>query len=219
MQNDFISPVKREKDGKTLVAVTGGIGSGKSAVTAVLSDLGFPVLSADEIYRNLLDEESFVLKVCREIGVPPLEKDGKFFIDRKKISELVYSDRMQKEKLDRMTHPPIMREMLRLAANSPSGIVFCEVPLLYEGGYRDLFDYVFIVKRDDEQRFRSVSLRDGRSIEEARRIASRQYDYTKTDLDAHTLEIENDGDFSLLRQKVCNVVDVIKKDIFPTKKE
>lgn len=213
MQNDFFSPVRREKDGKILVAVTGGIGSGKTTVTSILSDLGFPVLSADDIYRRLLDEESFVLKVCEEIGVPPLEKDGKLFIDRKKISELVYSDGKQREKLDRLTHPPIMREMLRLAANLPSAIVFCEVPLLYEGGYRDLFDYVFIVKRDDERRFRSVSLRDGRSIEEARLIASRQYDYTKIDDDAHTLVIENDGDFSLLRQKVRNVVGVIKKGI------
>ena len=213
MQNDFFSPVRREKDGKILVAVTGGIGSGKTTVTSFLSDLGFPVLSADDIYRRLLDEESFVLKVCEEIGVPPLEKDGKLFTDRKKISELVYSDGKQREKLDRLTHPPIMREMLRLAANFPSAIVFCEVPLLYEGGYRDLFNYVFIVKRDDERRFRSVSLRDGRSIEEARLIASRQYDYTKIDDDAHTLVIENDGDFSLLRQKVRNVVGIIKKGI------
>lgn len=213
MQNDFFSPVRREKDGKILVAVTGGIGSGKTTVTSILSDLGFPILSADDIYRRLLDEESFVLKVCEEIGVPPLEKDGKLFIDRKKISEHVYSDGKQREKLDRLTHPPIMREMLRHAANLPSAIVFCEVPLLYEGGYRDLFDYVFIVKRDDERRFRSVSLRDGRSIEEARLIGSRQYDYTKIDDDAHTLVIENDGDFSLLRQKVRNVVGIIKKGI------
>ncbi len=206
------SPEKARKSGKTLVAVTGGIGSGKSTAIGILSSFGYPVFGADETYRELLTDDGFVSLVSGKVGVKPLVKDGKLFLDRKAIAELVFHDEEAKKKLESVTHPAIMGKMLQNASAAKGDLVFCEVPLLYEGGYRDLFDFVFIVKRPDRARFAAVVSRDGRTEEQAREIASRQFDYSAYDGDDRTIVVENDGDIPQLSEKLKKGIEKIEKE-------
>lgn len=206
-------------NGKTLVAVTGGIGSGKSTAIGILSSFGYPVFGADETYRELLRDEEFVSLVSGKVGVKPIEREGKIFLDRKAISELVFRDEKAKEKLESVTHPAIMRKMLQNASAATGSLVFCEVPLLYEGGYRDLFDFVFLVKRPDRARFAAVVSRDGRTEEQARKIASRQFDYEGFKGDERTFVIENDGDVPQFAEKIATCVNYIKTEKLITEKD
>lgn len=210
---------KAKKNGKTLVAVTGGIGSGKSTAIGILSSFGYPVFGADETYRELLRDEEFVCLVSGKVGVKPVESEGKLLLDRKAISELVFHDDKVKEKLESVTHPAIMRKMLQNASAAIGSLVFCEVPLLYEGGYRDLFDFVFLVKRPDRARFAAVVSRDGRTEEQARKIASRQFDYEGFKGDERTFIIENDGDIPQLTEKIAECLKYIKIEKQITEKD
>ena len=70
------------------VAITGGIGSGKSTAAAILGEFGYKCVSADKIYHELLSDENFVEKISEHMGIEPIFCDGKKFLDKKyKMSE------------------------------------------------------------------------------------------------------------------------------------
>ena len=194
----------------TVIAITGGIGSGKSTALKIVEKLGYKSFNADLTYKNMLEDAEFVKEVSSVLGVEPLTENGKITLNRKAISTLVFQDSEALKRLNSFTHPKIMQNMLYLARNS-EGLVFCEVPLLFEGKFQDLFDYVFIIKRNDDDRFNSVVLRDGKSIEAIKQIAKNQCDYSKIYENGHTFIIENDGDEGCLEGKLKVVINKIKK--------
>ena len=107
------------------IAITGGIGSGKSTVAKIISREGYPVFSCDEIYNELLCRREFLNKIAQEFeGV--LNPDGT--LDRVKLSEKVFIDKAELEKLNSITHPAIMEEVFKRSAGYK--ISFTEVPLL-----------------------------------------------------------------------------------------
>ena len=161
------------------VAVTGGIGSGKSFVLKIIESLGYPMVSCDKIYAELLNEERFVLKVCDEMGVEPLCDNGKLLLNRSAISEKVFNDKNLLNKLNQLTHGAILDRAFSLY---DSGLIFYEVPLLFEGGYQNKFDYVFVVLRGKEERISSAMLRDGALRNEIERKMNNQFS-SKMNLD------------------------------------
>ncbi|MBO4262483.1 MAG: dephospho-CoA kinase [Clostridia bacterium] len=195
---------------KLKIAVTGGIGSGKSTAVAVIKSLGFSVYDLDRIYKDILQDENFVRKISYEMNVEPLVEGGVLSIDRKKISEKVYSDTELLKKLNDLTHPAIVAEFIRRAAAEEKS-VFCEVPLLYESGLKEYFDYVIVIMRGVEERIAAVKSRDGKSREEILRVIENQTDYTNLRADAHTIFIENDGDVDKFKEKIESVVREITR--------
>ena len=181
-----------------IIAVTGGIGSGKSTLLKIFNDLGYVTLSADAIYADLLRNNQFVELVSETVGVKPKKEGSVLTLDREKISEKVFADKSVLNKLDELTHTAIMEEMFRRAKNS-SGIVFCEVPLLFECGYQKSFDQVIVVSRELSVRVDAVTKRDGKTVEKVKNIIKNQFDYSKIGNDEHTIIVENDGDESALR--------------------
>ena len=192
-----------------LIAITGGIGSGKSTALKIINKLGYKSFNADLIYKQLLEKDDFVHRISIEMEVPSINENGKLKIDRKRISEKVFSDKRWLTKLNSITHPAIMDEMLSLAKKE-EGLVFCEVPLLFEGGFENLFDYVFIITRSIENRIKGVSIRDGKTPEEIQKIFKNQFDYAKISKDGHTIFIDNDGDEKSLERKLKFAIEKIK---------
>ena len=124
------------------IAITGGIGSGKSTVSKFIKQRGFNVISCDDIYRELLQKEYFLKELAKLFGDRAVS-NGK--LNRKYLSEIVFSDSEKLELLNRFTHPAIMRECF---ARMKDELNFCEIPLLFESGYQNLFDNVIVVLRD-----------------------------------------------------------------------
>lgn len=195
-----------------LIAITGGIGSGKSTLLKIFGELGYPAYSADEIYSDLLKKEDFVLSVCSSVGVEPLVGMDGIEIDRKSIAEKVFSNDDLLKKLNAVTHGAIMSEM-KNRAESANAITFCEVPLLFEGGYEKLFDLVIVVTRSEDERVKSVEIRDGKTKENIKSIIKNQFDYSKIIEDGHTIIVENDGDLSALRKNAEKILDYIGNKI------
>jgi dephospho-CoA kinase len=191
-----------------LIAITGGIGSGKSTALNIVEKLGYKTFNADLTYKELLLDEAFVNQVCHALNVEPTIIDGKKVLNKSAISQKVFNDANNLKTLNSITHPAIMNKML-YQAKSEKGLIFCEVPLLYEGNFQNLFDFIFIIKRNDLQRFASVVKRDGKTIDQVEKIAKTQFDYTKIQLNKHTFIIENDGDVNHLMEKIKGAIEKI----------
>ena len=179
------------------IAVTGGIGSGKSTVLSMIEERGYPVLSCDRIYSELAERPEFIAKLCRHFGDIT---DGYGRLDRKKLSEIVFGDRKKLAKLDEITHPAIYNEMFRRAAGYDK-ICFCEVPLLFESGAQSLFDGVIVVMRDASDRMAGAANRDNVPEEAIKRRMTSQFDYDKGDF-AEYYVIHNNSNLAQLQDKV-----------------
>lgn len=160
---------------KRKIAVTGGIGSGKSTVMELLKKWGYGVFSCDQIYRNLLLEKSYIEKLQKLF--PAAVVSGK--IDTKKLSEIIFNDRTARKQLNDLAHPLIMQKLYADMDRSASNLVFAEVPLLFEGGYEKDFDAIIVVIRHKTERIKSICERDNVTMDEALKKINAQYDYDK----------------------------------------
>ena len=191
-----------------VVAVTGGIGSGKSTVVNLIKDLGYTVFSADAIYKELLGDSEFFNGVLDSVGV---KYSGDKKQSLKEVASLVFSNKDALKRLNDYTHPKIMQKMFELNKGE-KGVVFNEVPLLFEGGYQDLYNKVIIVMRSESDRIESVAKRDGLTILEVQNRIKNQQKYEKNLISKHTV-IYNDGSILDLKEKVRAVVSEIIKEI------
>ncbi len=158
-----------------VVAVTGGIGSGKTAVTSLLRERGVPVVDADAVSRELTAEGGEAIAPIREaFGEGVFHSDGT--LDRAALAKIVFSDETARARLNAILHPRIERriraELARLReAGEPAAVV--EAPLLFEAGLDGIADAVVCVTAPEAVRVRRVCGRDHVTREEAlRRIRS-----------------------------------------------
>ena len=142
-----------------LVALTGGIGAGKSTVSAIFKDLGACVIDADKISRYLMmpDKDSYNA-IVKEFGEEILAENKE--IDRKALAEIVFSDKTKLEILNKITHPLIYNEMKRRAELSENKVVCMEIPLLFSTNCPIKFDASIAVIAPVDIRIERVMKRD-----------------------------------------------------------
>lgn len=155
------------------IAVTGGIGAGKSTVLALIKELGYSVFSCDEIYKEMINEPLYVSEIEQEF--PGVVSAGK--IDRAKLAEIVFSDPNARIRLNAIAHPMIMHRLSEQMSEVNNDLVFAEVPLLFEGNYQSYFSDVIVVVRGQQERIGAVCERDHISQTEALARLHAQYDY------------------------------------------
>lgn len=189
------------------IAVTGGIGSGKSVVCEIIKKQGYPVYSCDSIYSELLNSAEFLKKIDDEFyGV--FKSDGS--LDRQALSEAVFNNEAELKKLNSITHPEIMSAALKKMEGEK--LAFLEVPLLFENGFENLFDGVIVVLRDKEERIRSVIARDKIDREHVLLRINKQFDYDNFDFTKYYV-IHNCGNLVDLEQKTLKTLQIINSTI------
>lgn len=155
-----------------LIAITGGIGSGKSVVCNILKACGFKVYNCDDEARRIMDSDSEIwAKLCRDIH-PDAVRAG--VIDRPLISSVVFSDGEKLKALNAIVHRAVEAD-LRLWVDAHSGekVLFVETAILYQSGLDRLVDADWQVVAPEEVRIERVMKRNGLSREAVRaRIAS-----------------------------------------------
>lgn len=174
-------------------AVTGGIGSGKTALLNILRER-FPVFSCDDIVRELWRERDFRLQVGKLF--PACSKDG--LAEKGLVANLVFSDFKARRTLEEFTHPLVLSRLMKETEELP--VSFSEVPLLFEGGYQSLFDGVIVLIRGEKERVEAVMKRDNLSEEEVlSRINAQVKDGDRTGANVYFLP--NDGTIEELRAR------------------
>ena len=155
------------------IGLTGGIASGKSTVSKLLSELGAVVIDADLIAREVVAKGTPGLAAIVEaFGPELLTADGE--LDRPKMGALVFADEAQRRRLESIVHPLVFERYAELEAAAPAdGIVVHDIPLLVESGRAEEFDAVIVVDAPVEVQVARMVGDRGMSEDDARaRIAA-----------------------------------------------
>ena len=182
------------------IGLTGGIGSGKSTVAALLAQRGARVVDADRIAREVVEPGTPGLAaVVAEFGDGVLTADGA--LDRPALAAVVFGDPAARARLDAVVHPLVRSRAAELVeAAPPDAVVVQDVPLLVETGQAGSYDLVLVVETDLETRVARLGER-GLAAEDARaRIASQATDEQRRAV--ADVVLRNDGDRAALEAQV-----------------
>ena len=174
------------------IGLTGGIGSGKSAVADLLAGHGAVIIDADLLARQAVAPGSPGLaEVVAEFGPGVLSPDGT--LDRAALGEIVFSDEAARARLNAIVHPQVRRLAAELERQAgPGSVVVHVIPLLVETGQQDDFDRVVVVDVDPAVQLDRVLGRGGLSEEQARARIAAQADRA-TRLAAADVVSDNNG--------------------------
>lgn len=195
---------------KKNIAITGGIGSGKSMAASLIEKMGYPVFSCDEIYKEVLRSADYIQKI--EEYFPAALSDGQ--IDRKKLAEIVFCDEEKRKKVNELAHPLVMKRLKMKMSACEDGLVFAEVPLLFEGNFESEFDEVLVIKRALAARIQAVQDRDGLDTNAIQSRIQSQFDYQSEEgqtrmKKCHAYCIENDGSIECLSKKIEEYIQFV----------
>jgi len=142
------------------VALTGGIGSGKTAVSDYLETLGVMVLDADRFAHQVTAKgEDAVTEIANLLGPAVIDADG--HLDRAAVREQVFTDPEKRAALESIVHPRVRRKMNEAASQATGPYVIFSIPLLIETDQADNFDRVVVVEAARERRAERVLERSG----------------------------------------------------------
>lgn len=161
---------------KTLV-VTGGIGSGKSAVCRFFSSKGIPVYDSDSRARSIYDRNpSIVARISEAFGEPLCGPDGR--IDRRRLAEIVFSDNSRLEMLESIVHPAVLEDFIgwrdSFDQDEVPFVVMESAIILEKPLFRDIADFLLIVDAPLPLRAGRAAGRDGVPESEIRKRMDRQ---------------------------------------------
>jgi dephospho-CoA kinase len=185
------------------LGLSGGIGSGKSTVAKILSNLGAVVIDADVIAREVLEpNQAGYQKAIEVFGESILDSDLR--IDRKRLAELVFQNSDELAKLEAIVHPAVIARVAQIRHSLPeSTVVVYDTPLLFEKNLQGQFDKVLIVVTDSEHRKARLIERGLEITDIEARIANQA-----TDAQRRTVAdfvIENNGSLEQLHDQVTKV--------------
>jgi dephospho-CoA kinase len=188
------------------VGLTGGVASGKSAVAAILRDLGAVVIDADVLAREIVEPGTPGLEaVVAEFGPEVLTPDGN--LDRARMGAVVFADPGRRAALEAIMHPLVRARAAVIQDAAPAGVlVVHDIPLLVETGQAGEFDAVLVVDVPEAVQLERAMRDRGWNEADARsRIAAQARREER--LAAATHVIDNTGTLEDLRRRVTEVIE------------
>ena len=181
------------------VALTGGIGSGKSLVGEILEELGALVIDSDQLAREVIERGSPGYEEVITAFGDSILSEGQ--IDRAKLAAVVFKEKDLRKKLESIIHPLVREAAEKLARNLPSGAILVnQIPLLVESDGAKRFDYVITVSADEDIRRERLRLRGLKDYEITERMAAQVADLDRENIANYILR--NDGSVDELNRAV-----------------
>ncbi|XP_045616933.2 dephospho-CoA kinase [Procambarus clarkii] len=195
-----------------LVGLTGGIATGKSAVSAMIHGMGIPVVDADLIARQIVEPGKKAWKKIRAaFGDEVFLDSGE--IDREKLSKVVFSDAEKRKTINKITHPEIYSEIRRQVFRfllKGENFVVLDLPLLYESNKVTPYLYkTIVVACDDEVQLERLMARNQYTEKEAISRIEAQMPLEKKCSMADII-IENSGSLEATRKQVVDIVNLLR---------
>ncbi len=160
---------------KFYIGLTGGIGSGKSSVSAFLQSWGATIVDADQISRDATAAGGLAIDEIEKVFGPHLITPERA-LDRAVMRDLVFQDKQAKQRLEAIIHPLVRQEMQRQASEAQGSYVVFDIPLLIEGllRYKGFLNRICVVDCEEETQIQRVGQRSGLSPETVRQIMQNQ---------------------------------------------
>lgn len=191
------------------LGITGGIGSGKTQVCSIMSAMGYPIFNADSVAKRILDEDSRVIQSIKKVFGDDIYING--FLDKKKLAELVFTNKEALETLNGIVHPVVKEYFGRwILEYHSSALVIEEAAILFESGAYKNLDKIVVISAPLDVRIERVKKRDGISKEAVLKRINNQFPQEELIKRADYV-IENDGAQLILPQITFVINDLFKK--------
>ena len=189
------------------VALTGGIGSGKSLVAAELAARGAVIIDADVLAREVVEPGTPALAAIIDKFGPQIMRDGR--LDRSQLGAIVFADPDARRDLEQIVHPAVRARAaeLELAAD-PDAVVVHVIPLLVETGQQEDFDVVVTIDVDHETQIQRLIARNGFSRAEAAARVDAQASSEERRTAADVV-VDNNGNLDDLREQIAALWGVL----------
>lgn len=181
-----------------IIAIAGGIGSGKSVVSSVLRSIGFYVYDCDYEAKKLMNTSDVIkTELVREFGDDCICEDGT--INSVYLASVVFNDKLALAKINSIVHPRVKDDILLRLSNCNRGVMFVETAILMQSNLLDVIEEVWLVSASVETRIKRVMKRNGVSANDVKKRIQAQsnQDYSKL---KNCKEIVNDNDVAILPQ-------------------
>jgi dephospho-CoA kinase len=183
------------------VALTGGIGAGKSTVAEIFEELGALVIDSDLLAREVLERGSLGYDLVVARFGDAILRDGE--IDRSALAAIVFSDPTARKELEAIIHPMVRERAEKIASRAGDRIVINQIPLLFETSGAKRFDYVITVESDESVRRSRLRERGLKDYEIDKRFAAQASDSQRASIS--NVVIGNNGSIDDLTRKVESI--------------
>lgn len=186
------------------IVVTGTIASGKSTLIELLKEFGFPIISADEINRELLEVGGKNYEAIKNSAIFDQAFDGNS-LDKKALAQIIFSNRDKLKILNTLTHKNILEEIDKRAEEADSKVVFIEIPLFFQMEERYEADEVWLLTATYDTQLTRLMARDGIDLDYARTKIETQTDLIKMKSESDVV-FDNSSSVEALRNNLENVL-------------
>lgn len=207
---------EQQKSSMTVVSITGGIGSGKTAVAQIAREAGFTVISSDDKAKELMASDPEVMsELVDEFGTDTYLPEGK--LNSAFLAEIVFADdenaAKSLAKLNSIVHPRVIQSMINETARCEEQgekLLFVESALVFETGLEDGFDYIIVVDASEDISIERVMKRSGLSSKQVQRRIDEQI--PRSEKKAHAdFVISNNGSVDDLKKSATMIINIISQ--------
>jgi dephospho-CoA kinase len=179
------------------IAITGGIGSGKSVVAKIILSYGYPVYNSDEKAKALMENDLTLKNKLIAAFDKNIYFDGK--LNRKYLAEQVFNSNDNLHKINKLVHKAVFKDFAKFTKESPQRLVFMESAIIFENSLEKHFDYVIAILASQKIRIQRVMQRSGMPQKEILQRIQQQKSIKELK-QLSNFKINNNGDAPLLPQ-------------------
>jgi dephospho-CoA kinase len=199
----------RMQNDKTLLGVTGGIGSGKTLVCKFLEQMGCSVYYADNIAKNLYRKNKVLKRrLVKAFGDGILDKRRNIAL--LELRKLVFSSKLNQQRVGQIVHPFVISEIIEKTQRNPHRFIVVEAALIFESHFDKYLDYTILVHSDVKAKIKRIVERDKITKSEVRRILKLQMPEREKIKRADFI-VDNNGRIAELQKNVGRVFEKIKQ--------
>lgn len=190
-----------------IIGLTGSIASGKSTVSNMLKELGYPIVDADVVARVVVEKGTETLGKIKEVfGQEVIAEDGS--LNRGKLGDIIFSSPSKRKQLNDIIHPAIRTEMLRQKeelqkAGHPS--IILDIPLLFESRLQSYVEKILVVTVTEETQLERLMARNNFTLEEAKARIQSQLPLSLKEKEADAV-IYNNGTLESTEQQLKKIL-------------
>lgn len=194
-----------------IIGITGSSGSGKSTVTQILEkELKAKTINADEVVKQMQTQGSkYFEKIVELFGKEIIQENGS--LNRKKLAQIIFQDKIQKEELDKLTYAYVVEEIKKQVNNTQGDYVIIDAPLLIESKLNEICDVVIAVISNKEEQMKRICNRDNIEKNDAKLRIEAQKDNEFYKKNADYVVENNGGNYNELMGRIRKLMQELQQ--------